>query len=222
MGSYFTFVMTEDKKWYSWGLNNNGQLMAGRADLEMINPLFSSDIPYDKNIKEIALGAFHCCAIIQNSLFCWGGNEYGQLGIDSRVMHKTKKPVDFGTPLQTSNVVLGSFHTCSVMSDLALYCWGFNGKGQLGIGDFKTMQLPAKVPLGEGESKLDVLLLRLGGFHTCAVMSDAILYCWGYNKYGQLGDDSTRDKNWPTEVKLPKPARLMALGDYHTCVATVD
>ncbi|SVB87742.1 uncharacterized protein METZ01_LOCUS240596, partial [marine metagenome] len=115
----------------------------------------------------------------------------------------------------------GYYHTCAVLDDGSLYCWGRNYNGQLGDGTTTDIPTPVQVSLPTGRTASSV---SNGYYHTCAVLDDDSLYCWGQNWNGQIGDDTTTDSSTPVEVSLPtgRTASSVATGRYHTCAVLDD
>ena len=159
-----------------------------------------------------------------DSLVCWGHNAYGQLGVgdtsqlsDSNVASPT--PVTLGSGRTAKAVALGHYHTCAILSDDSLSCWGSNYGGRLGVGDTTDRNSPTAVSLGSSTVKA----VALGQSHTCAILSDDSLSCWGKNTYGQLGVGDTTDRNSPTAVSLgSSTVKAVALGGSHTCAILND
>ena len=143
----------------------------------------------------IASGIGWTCARFANgALKCWGFNEDGELGLDDG--DRGKFPGDLGDALpavalggKVKHFAGGSTQTCAVLEDGAVKCWGFNGSGQLGLGDTRDRgnapgdmaALPA-VPLA-GRA----IAVTGGAFHTCALLEGGTVQCWGSNGGGQLG-----------------------------------
>jgi alpha-tubulin suppressor-like RCC1 family protein len=127
-------------------------------------------------------------------------------------------PAEAATPTPTK-VVAGFYHSCALMSDRTVRCWGSNGDGQLGDGTTQSRQTPVTV-----SGLKDVVSLSAGGWHTCAVVAAGSLYCWGANRYGQLGDGTVTRRLKPINVTPSVPGRLdmglVAAGTYHTCART--
>ena len=135
-------------------------------------------------------------------------------------------------PPDTLALAAGLYHTCALLSDGTVKCWGINGQGQLGLGDTANRgdaanelgdKLPA-VALGMGKT---AKALAAGPGHTCAVLSDDTVKCWGYNFSGQLGLGDTADRGDAANElgdSLPavalgagKSAKALAAGLFHTC-----
>ena len=170
---------------------------------------------------KVSVGNSMCLILLDTSLKCWGYNYYGQLGIGSTTTQTTPQTVDLGTGRTAVSVSLGQYHTCAVLDDGSLRCWGWNNYGQLGIGSTTQQTTPQTVDLGTGRTAVSV---SLGTSHTCAVLDDGTLKCWGYNVFGQLGLGSTTNQNTPQTVTLGtgRTAVSVSLGQYHTCAVLDD
>jgi alpha-tubulin suppressor-like RCC1 family protein len=115
-------------------------------------------------------------------------------------------------------------HTCAVSSTGAVYCWGYNDLGQLGNNSTNS-HVPVQVE-GVGGSGLlsGIASIAAGWDHTCALTATGAVYCWGWNSYGQLGNNSTTDDSHvPVQVEGEGGAGLLsgiasiAAGAHHTC-----
>lgn len=221
-----------------WGMNNhvllgNGQLGLGdvehRGDEpgEMGDNLPALDLGSGRSAARIAVGSSHACALLDNgSVKCWGVNTYGQLGLgntetrgdDPNEMGDDLPAIDLGIGRTATLIAAGGFHTCAILDDGALKCWGANESGQLGLGDVNHRgDAPnemggnlAAVDLGDGRTAVDVVL---GAAHTCALLDNATVKCWGFGGFGQLGlgDASTRG-DAPNEMGDNLPAVDLGTG----------
>ena len=142
----------------------------------------------------------HNCAVLDDdSVKCWGYNYNGQLGLGDRndrgddwnEMGDNLPAVNLGTGRKAKAISAGGSHTCAILDDNTVKCWGYNYNGQLGLGDKNTRgddwngmgdNLPA-VNLGTGRM---AKAISAGGSHTCAVLDDGFVKCWGRNE-GRLG-----------------------------------
>ena len=145
-------------------------------------------------------------------LKCWGANRYGQLGDGTTAQRATPTTINVGGAVGL--LALGYHHTCAYLTNSTLLkCWGDNYYGQLGDGTTAQRATPTTINVGGA-----VGLLALGYSHTCAYLtSSTILKCWGYNNYGQLGDNTTTNRATPTTIDVGGAVGLLALGYSHTC-----
>lgn len=123
-----------------------------------------------------------------------------------------------GAPSRPALVRLdaGSYHACVVL-DGALYCWGQNQRGRLGVGDTENRARPTRV--GADNDWSDV---TAGSEHTCALKVDGSVYCFGTNDNGQLGVPGVNDVRSPLRVELPRPALQLSAEAEFTCALLDD
>jgi len=113
-------------------------------------------------------GGAHACGIQQDgSLWCWGANESGQLGLGDTTDRSV--PTQVGTPLDWASVAAGSSHTCALTTSGLRYCWGSNDSGQLGLNNTTGTTTPARRP---GEH-LTWLSITSGGATTCGITTSS-------------------------------------------------
>ncbi len=170
----------------------------------------------------ITAGFDHACAILDNaSLLCWGGNSNGQLGDGTTTTSTSPVSVDLGTGRTAAAVAAGHRHTCAILDNASLVCWGQNNNGQLGDGTTTDSTTPVYVDVGSGRY---AVAISGGRYHTCAILDDASLKCWGQNSYGQLGDGSTTTTSTPVSVDLGsgRTAASLSVGNIHTCAILDD
>ena len=149
---------------------------------------------------QIAAGTNHYCALsVQGLVKCWGYNNYGQLGQEnnsqqghqSNDMGESLAFTNLGTNLTATQIVAGSEHTCALISDGSVKCWGRNDYGQLGQGN-SSQQGHQSNDMGDylAFTDLDGVAIKLaaGSHHTCALMDTGEVKCWGLNyNSGRLG-----------------------------------
>jgi alpha-tubulin suppressor-like RCC1 family protein len=175
----------------------------------------------------IATGGYHTAAIADGSLYTWGYNFSGQLGNGTHGSTSYPTQIEgFGDDAATViAIATGGYHSAALLSDGAVYTWGFNGFGQLGDGSTTSRRTPTRVPafppMGATVTAMDT-----GANHTAALLSDGTLYAWGENSYGQLGNGTTTDSSTP--VKLPDFAppgtsvAAVSAGGSHTAALMSD
>ena len=132
--------------------------------------------------RQVTTGnAYSCGLTTQNRAYCWGSNEYGQLGDGTRTGRRT--PVAVVGGLSLTQAVAGVSHTCAVTTGHQAYCWGDNFTGAVGDGTETVRLTPVAVVGG-------ILFSGVSpgaGHHTCGHATSNRIYCWGHNAYGQLG-----------------------------------
>jgi alpha-tubulin suppressor-like RCC1 family protein len=157
-----------------------------------------------RTAKAIASGGRESCAILSDdALKCWGAGSDGQLGQPHLFSAGTTPEqlvalpvINLGTGRQAKSVDLNVDHVCAVLDNGTLKCWGYGGSGQLGLGSTDSKGLND----GDmGDALPPVYLggrlahqVATGGNHTCAILDDGTVKCWGYNGEGELGLGDTR------------------------------
>ncbi len=162
----------------------------------------------------VAPGQNHTCALLDDgSVKCWGRNDHGQLGDGTNSNSTT--PVLVGLGGKASRLTSGNEFSCAVMTPTpTVKCWGRNDWGQLGDLTSADSSGPVSVTgLTAGVVKMDS-----GGYHSCALLADDTLSCWGANMAGQIGDGTGTDRWTATPVSglAGMPTQVDA-GQTHTC-----
>jgi alpha-tubulin suppressor-like RCC1 family protein len=168
-------------------------------------------------VSAIASGGFHSCALLlDGTVRCWGDGGLGQLGNGANTTSATPVPV---SNLSGVTVIgMGINHSCAILFNGTAQCWGYNGTGMLGNGSTMTSSTPVVV------SNLTGAVEITGGLgHTCALISDGTVRCWGSNSVGQLGDGTTASSTTPVTVaNLSGGAIDVAVGSSHSCAVIAD
>lgn len=231
-----------DGKAYCWGYNSYGQIGNGTVSIISNIPqaVDTSGVLKDKTLISISASGDHTCAVDSDGkAYCWGHNNYGQLGDNTIVDKHSPVEVDVNSidnsGLAGKNVksissltyssATGS-HTCVVADDDNAYCWGYNIYGQLGDTTTTLKKVPTLVAMPNG---LKVKVIARGsGQHTCAIGGDNNAYCWGYNLKGQLGNNSVVTySSTPVAVDTSgllfgKTVQNIVTGDYFSCAIASD
>jgi len=194
-GGNHTCVLLIGGKVQCWGDNQRGQL--GNNNLvPSESPITVENLPV---IKSLTAGFDHTCVITEtNAGMCWGGNGAGQLGIGN-TESSVKSPTNVQN-LQSGLLAIKSFksHTCAI-KESAIDCWGNNQYGQLGNGQ-QGVGVYSSVPVEVFIQKNQFVSIGTGNDFTCVRTKDGLVYCWGKNDSGQLGNGSTMSNLTPVAV----------------------
>lgn len=233
VGWHHTCVIASDDQAYCWGRNSAGQLGNGET-IDSLTPVAvnTSGVLNGKTIKQITIGWIYTCAIASDDqAYCWGGNTNGQLGYGGTADSHIPTAVNTDGALNgktIKQIVANNSHTCAIASDDQAYCWGQNDIGQAGDGLSSAMLLtPSAVDTSGALNNKTVKQIAVGTHHTCAIASDDLAYCWGYNIVGFLGDNSTNDSYVPVAVYTGgvlnnKTIKQITASGVQTCVLASD
>lgn len=217
VGGNHVCAILDDSSMNCWGDNSKGQLGDGSTvERQTMTPV---DLGIGRTAISISAGQGHTCAILDDAtLKCWGDNSHGQLGDGTIFNSASPVDVDLDSEIPIS-VSLGLKHTCVVLVSASMKCWGDNSKGQLGDGSTSDYSaLPSDVNLGLDK----VLAISTGAHHTCAIVNDPLLKCWGDNSEGQLGDGTNIDRLTPVTISLSPDPVAISSGHSHTCSILSD
>jgi alpha-tubulin suppressor-like RCC1 family protein len=175
-----------------WGCGDN---FYGGLGTNTISPYSSpvTTIAGGTNWKQVACGTYHTSAIKTNGeLWVWGLNNFGQLGANNTS--------DYSSPVTTiaggtnwKQVACGYRYTAAIKTDGTLWVWGYNEFGKLGNTEKASCSSPITTSAGGTNWKQ----VSCGTGHTAAIKTDGTLWTWGYNQYGQLGNNDTLSRNAP-------------------------
>ena len=224
----FVMALDADSNVYAWGYNNWGQLGNGRATGDTSttytpDPVSVHDPNDDSKIfkaVQISAGWSHAMAIGQDgNTYAWGNNGGGRLGDGTDTSKYRSIPTHvYSTELfQASQVSAGVNHSMAIDQNGAIWAWGYNEHGQLGINSTSNQSRPQRVspPADEGNTGKDFTATRMsaGWGHSLAIGQDGSIYAWGDNQYGQLGNTSipTGASNSKTRSLVPVTASLDSL-----------
>jgi alpha-tubulin suppressor-like RCC1 family protein len=167
--------------------------------------------------QELAGGGGHTCATLADgALMCWGWDEYGQLG-DSAQNFARSTPVYADAVSGVIAVDGGYQHTCAVADAGVVKCWGYNRWGQVGGGNGQGSNTAVTVVGAELAGLGPATAVGTGGYHSCALLADGSVWCWGHGYHGQLGTGAFIESNVALQVPGISGASAIATGDHHTC-----
>ena len=234
-----------------WGNGGDGQLGLGNTqNIGDSSDETGTDLPFvnlgtNASVDKIVMGDKHSCALFTNgSVKCWGESSVLGLGYSTSdggfgdgylETGDTLPFLQFPTGRHATMIEAGKSHTCAVMDNDDLICWGDNSKGQLGLGDTAhrgdaTSEIGNNFAVTSVPSGRTVYSMALGWDHTCVVWDNYSVSCWGGNDNGQLGLDSTTDIGDGAGemgdsldfLDLPGTASAITAGDGFTCAIVDD
>ncbi|MFK7779585.1 MAG: RCC1 repeat-containing protein, partial [Candidatus Gracilibacteria bacterium] len=177
-----------------WGSNSSGQLGDGTKQTDRLIPVDVSGL--NSGVVNMSLGSNNSCALLDNGgIQCWGNNANGQLG--NGTTNKSLTPVNVsGLNNGVSNISTGYDHSCALLDNGSVKCWGPNQSGQLGNGTNSGSLVPVNV---DGLSS-NIISINLIARKSCALTVDGGIQCWGEDRGGLLGDGTTTNKTIATDV----------------------
>jgi alpha-tubulin suppressor-like RCC1 family protein len=178
-------------------------------------------IPGNLTLASLSAGGDHACGVTTAGIaYCWGDNEYGQLGDGTTTTREA--PVRVATDMRFRSVSAGMLHSCGLATDGRAYCWGNNSWGAIGNGPAGSKHLRPVAVAGS----LRFAMVSAGNLYTCAVSTTGAGYCWGHNEFNSLGDGTDKSANEPRAVaggyRFRSIVAARAEGRPVTCGITVE
>jgi alpha-tubulin suppressor-like RCC1 family protein len=190
---------------------------------------FAQTLPLS-GVREIGIGNAHACALrTDGTVSCWGRAQEGQLG-DGQSARLSTFPVDVSALSQVSGIALAHNHSCALVGNGQVYCWGGNSRGELGVTGVASSnvprlltELPAASALAAGGISSAQAVdggpsISAGGF-SCALTQARTAYCWGSNSHGQLGRTGAGG-SMPQPVPGLTDLVEVVAGGAHACART--
>ena len=211
-GQSQALALRSDGSVWAWGVNQSGEIG--------ISNLASSSFPVRvagvSNVINIAAGWQHSLAVETNgTVWAWGNNIVGQLGNGS--YNTSSVPVQVLGITNAISVAGGGFHSLALLANGQVLGWGANGNGQLGtVTNIYTTNQPILIA---GLS--NVVKVVAGAYHSLALDKSGMVWAWGYDHYGQLGDGHSNDVSITPTVVLSNVTDIAA-GIYHTIALKSD
>ena len=247
-GDNHTCIVLSNNSVKCFGMGADGQLGNGTVDnigdstASSVATSSAVSIGTGRTVRSISAGAAHTCALLDNATVkCWGSGLYGRLGYEDSIdrgnstgqMGDSLPAVSLGTGRTALQISVGSQHSCALLDNYSVKCWGRGTYGQLGIGSTAT--------IGDGAGEMGDSLVAVafasgrtarsiaaGSNHTCAILDNASVVCWGRGSSGQLGQGAITNighSGSATVASTPaidlgagRTAIAISAGDAHTCV----
>ncbi len=239
VGAYHSCAVLGDGIVRCWGYAGNGQVGYGNKDDVGDDEVPASVGPVDlgagRTANVVSAGDYHTCALLDDGgVRCWGYGADGRLGygntnnVGDQQTPGSVGPVNLGVGRTALAISAGGAHTCAILDNGSVLCWGYGATGQLGygntsnVGDVKTPGAVGPVDLGGKKA----VAISAGAAHTCAILENGKLLCWGFGGYGRLGygdtknvgDQQTPGSVGPVDLGAGRTAVAVSAGGAHTCV----
>ncbi len=200
-GGRHSCVLRNDGGVACWGDDDRGQLGTTTQDAALVAPV--EGLP---PATWISAGTAHSCVVLASdgSVWCWGDNTYGQLGQGRSDREPQARPVRVPSLPPCVQVEAGDKTTFARTRDGHVYGWGFGIK--------RPVRLAIEGVTGVGA----------GGKQNCAIDDRGIVWCWGFNDFGQLGRSTEQDSATPVRVDVPSRAAQVVAGEVHVCALIED
>jgi alpha-tubulin suppressor-like RCC1 family protein len=202
-GGFHVCTTLVDHRSYCWGVDFLGELGDGRMGFVKSNtPIFVADL--DSRVQSIAAGFDQTCAVqLDHTLWCWGGNIAGDLGLGTDTGFQLTPAQVTTLGHDVSSVAVGPQHSCAITRQGKLFCWGDIQSNRLYT--LSGFEVESNVPVQVRDLHGRVLQVSVGFANTCAVTANHAVYCKGANQFGALGVGDTADHAGFTRVALPCP-----------------
>lgn len=202
---------------YCWGNGNRGELGTGAREIQAYPaPVQQRDIRYTR----ISAGTQFTCALsTEGRAYCWGLAGEGQLGDGAPHKLSTTPTGVRQRTLRFVEITAGRLHACALTAAGQAYCWGNNHYGQIGDGGTTPRYTPAAVHQGTKT----FAGISAGVQHTCALTAAGEAWCWGFNRFGEVGDGTQAQRDTPVQVHSPGTTYVrLEAGSGRTCGVTAQ
>ncbi len=219
-GSNHTCATKTNSSLWCWGVGSFGALGNGSTS-DRTTPIRESTNATNWRQVDTRSGSHTCATKTDGSLWCWGSNGTGSLGIGANSNNQTSPVREATNATDWRYVAISAGHSCAIKINGSLWCWGSDQDGRLGDGSVTGNQTTL---VRESTNATDWLQLSAGGIHNCAIKTNRSLWCWGYDNNGQIGNGANTDL-------LSSPVRestnatdwsQVSGGERHTCATKTN
>lgn len=218
-GALVMCALDSERRAFCWGGNTKGEV----GDLTTVAKRGPAAVVGGYVWRTIDAGGSHVCGVtLDGATYCWGNNFRGALGQGGgQISGGSGEPLPVTGGVNFASVWAESGTSCALTAEGDAYCWGVNDYGMLGDGQPPEPFLESATPvLVVGGHRF--LSLALGADHICALALDARALCWGWNRYGQLGDGTNAHSSSPVLVGGDLRWASLSSGEFHTCGLTAS
>jgi alpha-tubulin suppressor-like RCC1 family protein len=212
-GVFHTCAVTTEGEAYCWGDNDKGELGA-----ELLSPRQSSPSPVrvagGLTFSAVSVGDQFTCGLTTDDVaYCWGDNEFAQLGDGSTT--RSSEPVQVAGGLRFTSISAGIAGACALTASGAAYCWGANWSGEVGDSSANSGLEPSPRPVAGG---VVFRSITLGLYHTCGLSLAGQVYCWGYITY-----EGITSYGYPSPMLFDSgPVKSLGATLENVCVVALD
>ena len=178
--------------------------------------LICATASWSEPVAIVTGGAHSLLLDADGSLWAWGANRHGQLGLGDN--NNRNAPTQVGTDTDWKSVNSFGSHTVALKSDGSLWVWGWNHRGQLGLGDNVDRNVPVQIGTDTDWKSVP----SVGLFHTVAIKNDGSMWAWGENNDGELGLGDNRNRSTPTRIGTDTDWKSVSTGSAHTVAIKDD
>ncbi|MCX6874729.1 MAG: immunoglobulin domain-containing protein [Verrucomicrobia bacterium] len=231
-GNFHSLALCADGTVAAWGSNSASQLGTGdTADSSVPVAVNCSGVLSGKSPVAIGAGDSHSLALCADgTVAAWGSNDVGQLGNDSAANSSVPVAITTSGSLAGRKVVsiaAGNRHNLALCADGTLAAWGYNNNGQLGNGNTGSSRVPVAITTSGILSTKAVVGISAGWSHSLALCSDNTVAAWGWNLFGQLGNNSRTNSSIPvaannSAILSGKTIAAIAAGDDYSLALCTD
>ncbi|HEY0906526.1 MAG TPA: hypothetical protein VGE17_04945, partial [Methylophilus sp.] len=216
-GANHTCAVKTDNTLYCWGAGGFGRLGTGNTS--------SQASPTRESLNEttwgsVEAGDYHTCGTqTDGTAGCWGLGTSGQIG-NGNTVNSSVALQESSLSTNWALIKAGGSQTCGVKTNGSLWCWGYNGQGQLGNGNNTSQSNPTR----ESGNATNWKSVTTNNNNTCAVKTNGTLWCWGINSYGQVnGNNLGTSSNTPfQEITGATNWDTVISGNEHVCATKTD
>uniref|UniRef100_A0AAQ6AGP7 HECT domain-containing protein n=1 Tax=Amphiprion ocellaris TaxID=80972 RepID=A0AAQ6AGP7_AMPOC len=215
-GRAHSMAVNEQGQVFAWGASEGGQLGLGTVEAAVRIPRLVKRL-CDHRISQVMCGNQHCIALSRDGeLFTWGQNSSGQLGLGKGEPSKlSPHPLKSLAGIPLAQITAGGDHSFALSLSGAVFGWGKNRAGQLGLNDKQDRAVPCHIKFLRSQK---VVYISCGNEHTAALTKDGGLFTFGDGSWGQLGHGSTNNELLPRRVLelMGTEVSQIACGRHHT------